>query len=293
MRILITGCKGQLGTEIAKQIAEGHSEIGPIPKMYHNATVVGVDMDDFDLSDKSAVKKNLHDGSYDIVFNCAAFTNVNACESSQDTAYAANALAIRNLAEVCESTATKLVHVSTDYVFSGDATEPYREYDIPSPVTVYGKTKLAGEICLRERCRRHFILRTAWLYGYNGNNFVRTMVRLAKEKGEIRVVNDQFGNPTSAADLAHHMLEVAQGNRYGVYHCTNNGVCSWYDFACEIIRLSGIPCRVIPITTAEYPTPAHRPAYSALDNMMLRLTCGDQMRDWKDALAEFMSKATF
>ncbi len=293
MRILITGCKGQLGTEIAKQIAQMKSEIGPIPKCYQNATVVGVDLDDFDLSDKDAVQSYLDDGSYDVVFNCAAFTNVDACETKQDVAYAANALAIRNLAEVCEATATKLVHVSTDYVFPGNGTEPYREYDAPAPVTVYGKTKLAGETFIRERCRRHFVVRTAWLYGYNGNNFVKAILRKAKETGALKVVSDQVGNPTSAADLAHHLLEIAQGNRYGVYHCTNNGICSWYDFAVEIVRLSGIQAEVTPCTTADYPAAASRPAYSALDNMMLRLTTGDHMRDWKDALKEYMSKVEF
>ncbi len=291
MRILITGCKGQLGTELTKQIAQRCSEIGPVPKCYHNATVVGVDMQDFDLSDKRAVKEALHGGSFDVVFNCAAYTNVDGCETNQDTAYAANALAIRNLAEVCESTATKLVHVSTDYVFAGDNTEPYREYDEPAPVTVYGKTKLAGERFIRECCSRYFVVRTAWLYGYNGSNFVRAIVRKARETGAVTVVNDQLGNPTSAADLAHHLLEIAQGNRYGVYHCTNNGVCSWYDFAKEIVSLAGIACEVTPCTTAEYPSAAKRPAYSALDNMMLRLTSGDHMRSWQDALRTFMENA--
>ncbi len=293
MRILITGCKGQLGTELQKQLREGHSEIGDIPKCYHNATVVGVDLDDFDLSDKESVKRNLHDGSYDLVVNCAAYTNVDGCETNQDTAYAANALAIRNLAESCESTATKLVHISTDYVFGGDAKEPYREYDLPAPVTAYGKTKLAGETMLRERCRRHFIVRTSWLYGLNGNNFVKAILRKARQTGAVTVVNDQFGNPTSAADLAHHILEIAQGNRYGLYHCTNNGVCSWFDFAREILRLSGLDATVTPCTTAEYPSAAHRPAYSALDNMMLRLTSGDHMRPWQDALADYMRKVEY
>lgn len=290
MRILVTGCKGQLGSEIIKQLKAKKSEIGPIPKCYTNATVVGVDINDFDLSDKQLVKENLRSGSYDIVFNCAAFTNVNACETNQDTAFAANALAIRNLAEVCENTATKLVHVSTDYVFAGNASEPYREYDEPQPVTIYGKTKLAGERYVQERCRRHFVVRTAWLYGYNGNNFVKTIMRNAKEKGQLKVVNDQFGNPTSAVDLAHHLLEIAHGNRYGVYHCTNNGVCSWYDFAKTIVELAGIDCVVEPCTTDEFPTDAKRPAYSALDNMMLRLTSGDHMREWQAALKEFISK---
>ncbi|MEG0751286.1 MAG: dTDP-4-dehydrorhamnose reductase [Oscillospiraceae bacterium] len=289
MRILITGCRGQLGSELQKQLAAGHSEIGELPNCYESADVTAVDIDSFDLSDKDAVTRCLSEGSFDIAINCAAYTNVNGCESHADAAFAANALAVRNLAEACEKTDTKLAHVSTDYVFPGDASEPYREYDLPSPVTVYGKTKLAGERSASERCRRHFIIRTAWLYGYCGNNFVRTIIKNAREKGELKVVNDQLGNPTSAADLAHHILKIASGNIYGTYHCTNNGICSWYDFASEIVRLAKIDCAVLPCTTAEYPTPAHRPAFSALDNMMLRLTVGDEMREWQTALAEFIS----
>ncbi len=288
MRILITGCMGQLGSELQKQIKQGHSEIGPIPEVYKNASVTAVDLKDFDLADKQSVHSCLDEGSYDVVLNCAAYTNVDMCESNPDVAYAANALAVNNLAECCEQTRTKLLHVSTDYVFPGNATEPRREYDSPAPLTVYGKTKLAGERCVTERCASHFVVRTAWLYGYNGNNFVKAIMKKAREEGKCTVVNDQLGNPTSAADLAHHILKIAATDRYGIYHCTNNGVCSWYDFACEIVRLAGIDAQVVPCTTAEYPRPAHRPAYSALDNMMLRCTCGDEMRDWQDALAQYI-----
>ncbi|MDO4565898.1 MAG: dTDP-4-dehydrorhamnose reductase [Oscillospiraceae bacterium] len=289
MRILITGCRGQLGTELQRQLAEGGSALGPLEERLQNSDVTAVDIDSFDLADREAVLAFLDEGSYDMVINCAAFTNVNACESEQDAAFAANALGPRNLAEACASTSTALMHVSTDYVFDGLASEPYREYDLPSPITVYGKTKLAGELAVRERCANHYIIRTAWLYGAKGTNFVKTILKLAREKDEIKVVNDQLGNPTNAVDLAHHMLKIAPSSRYGVYHCTGAGVCSWYDFASEIVRLSGLECRVIPCTTEEYPTPAKRPAFSALDNMMLRLTAGDEMRGWREALADYMA----
>ena len=288
MRILITGCRGQLGTELQKQLKNGGSALGAMPDCFANAEVVAVDIDDFDLSDRRAVVSFLEKGSFDVVINCAAFTNVNGCESQQDSAFAANVLGPRNLAEGCADTHTALVHVSTDYVFAGDATEPYREYDPTGPVTVYGKTKLAGENAVRELCREHYIVRTAWLYGEHGGNFVKTIIKNAREKGALKVVNDQFGNPTNAEDLAHHILKIIAGGNYGTYHCTGSGICSWYDFAKEIVTLAGIDCTVAPCTTDEYPTPARRPAYSALDNMMLRLTVGDEMRDWHDAIKSYI-----
>ena len=209
MRILITGSKGQLGTELQKQLALGRSELGPIPAIYQNATVIPIDIDELDLSDRAATFAELRNRSLDLVINCAAYTNVDGCETDADTAYGANALAARNLADVCEATSTKLVHVSTDYVFRGDASVPYREYDLPDPQTVYGKTKLAGENFVRERCRRHYIIRTSWLYGYNGKNFVKTILNAARQRGKVTVVNDQIGNPTSAVDLAHAILMAA------------------------------------------------------------------------------------
>ena len=287
MKILVTGCNGQLGSELLKQIQNGRSEIGPIPEAYKSAEVRGVDLADFDLSDRAAVFRELAAG-YDLVINCAAYTNVNGCETDYEGAFKGNTLAPAYLAAACEETGAKFVHVSTDYVFSGDADTPYKEFDPIAPQSAYGKTKAAGEQAVRENCRRAFIVRTSWLYGYNGNNFVKTMRRLAKERGSVTVVNDQLGNPTSAADVAHHILLLGLTDLYGTYHCTNNGVCSWYDFACEIIRLSGIDAAVNPCTTDEFPTPTKRPAYSALDNMALRLSVGDHMRPWQDALVTYI-----
>ena len=173
-------------------------------------------------------------------------------------------------------------------MFRGDERRPRREYDLPDPVSAYGKTKLAGEEYVRRFADRYFIIRTAWLYGYRGKNFVKTMVRLCRERGGAMVVNDQHGTPTNAADLSHHILKVACTEEYGTYHCTGNGdECTWYDFACEIARLAGYEGAIRPCTSEEYPSPTKRPEYSNLDNMMLRLTCGDEMRDWKEALETF------
>ncbi len=289
MKLLITGCNGQLGRELFKQLKNGYAELGSIPERFAGAKVTGVDLDDYDLADRRAVREHILDEEFDVVINCAAYTNVDGCETEQDAAYKANVIAVRNLAEACDDAGAKLVHVSTDYVFSGDACAPYREYDLPNPQSVYGKTKLAGEQAVRESCRRHFIVRTQWLYGYYGRNFVKTIMNAARINGAVKVVNDQFGCPTNAVDLAYHLLRVAAGNRYGVYHCVNQGVTTWYAFTQEILRLAGINATVTPCTTDEFPHVANRPAYSPLDNMMLRLTVGDEMRRWQDALAMFLA----
>ena len=191
-----------------------------------------------------------------------------------------------------EEIGAKLVHVSTDYVFSGDAAQPVWEYDLPAPRSVYGKTKLLGEQYVQQFCTHYLIVRTAWLYGYAGNNFVKTILRLARQNGGVTVVDDQLGNPTNAADLAHEILNLLVTKEYGVYHCTGEGVCSWCEFAAEIIRLSGIPATVTPCTTEQFIAGAKkqiapRPAYSALENAMLKATIGNEMRDWKTALACF------
>lgn len=290
MRLLVTGSNGQLGTELQRQIAAMGCSLGALPDIYGIASVDAIDIDTLDLTDRAAVLDYIQVGGYDIVFNCAAFTNVDGCENDPKTAFLANALAPRYVAEACALVGAKLVHVSTDYVFSGEASAPYCEYDLPAPNTQYGKTKLLGEQYVREGCERYFIVRTAWLYGLNGNNFVKTIVKLAREKGAVRVVSDQLGNPTSAVDLAYHILRLAVGENYGVYHCTNNGVCSWFDFAAECIKLAGIEADVAPCTTAEFPRPAPRPAYSALENRMLQCTIGDEMRPWQLAIGEYINQ---
>lgn len=291
MNILITGGKGQLASEIKTIIETGRAEIGPIE--LNNAKTEFVDVDELDITNLDAVRSYINDFKADVVVNCAAYTNVDGCESNLDAAFKVNAIGPRNLAIACEEVGAKLLHVSTDYVFSGeDAAAPRKEFDETKPVSAYGTTKLLGEQYVRDFCSRYYIVRTAWLYGYNGHNFVYTMMKLAKANDSITVVNDQRGNPTNANDLAYHILKLIKTDEYGVYHCTGEGECSWYDFASKIIALSGENCTVNPCTSqeykAKYPSSADRPAYSSLDNMMLRATVGNEMRDWQTAIETFM-----
>lgn len=290
MDILITGAAGQLGSELQKQLATGQCALGRLPDILRGAMVTAVDIEDADLSRLSEVRALIHEARPSIVLNCAAFTNVDACETERDKAFAANALAPRNLAMACEEAGARLVHVSTDYVFQGTGDRPFAECDPTGPQTAYGTTKLMGEEYVRAFSSRWFIVRTAWLYGLKGNNFVKTIMKLAREKGQLSVVNDQLGNPTNAEDLAYHMLKIAATEEYGLYHCTGKGVCSWYDFAVEIVRLAGIEATTAPVDTDASARPARRPAYSALDHTMLRLTVGDEMRPWQEALADYIGQ---
>ena len=293
MKILITGSNGQLGNELQKIVSTGKAEIGAVSEEIKNAEVFAMDVDILDITNLEQVKKVLNEVKPDVVINCAAATNVDGCEANQDLAFKINSLGPRNLAMVAEELGAKIVQVSTDYVFSGVGEAPLKECDLVAPVSVYGKTKLLGEEFVRDFSTKYYIVRTAWLYGYVGHNFVYTMMKLGKDRDTLNVVNDQLGNPTHANDLAYHILKLIQTEEYGVYHCTGKGECSWYNFASEIMKLSGRNCTVNPCTSEEYksmyPNSADRPAYSSLDNMMLRCTIGDEMRDWKDALKIFMN----
>ena len=293
MKILITGSNGQLGNELQDIIRKGRAEIGAVSETIKNAEVLAVDVDKLDITDLKQVKKVLTDEKPNVVINCAAATNVDGCESNEDFAFRVNALGPRNLAMACNEIGAKLVQVSTDYVFSGKGSTPLNESYVPSPVSSYGRTKLLGEKYVEEFCKKNFIVRTAWLYGRVGHNFVYTMMKLGKEKDAITVVNDQRGNPTNANDLAYHILRLIETEEYGIYHCTGKGECSWYDFAKRIIELSGGKCKVNSCTSEEYktkinPNSADRPGYSSLDNMMLRNTIGDDMRNWEDAIKSFV-----
>lgn len=292
MRILITGSNGQLGTELRRILAQGWSALGEVPPLFLGAEVRGVDLPEWDLSRQEDALLLARDFAPDVIFHCAAFTAVDRCETDPDAAFRGNALAARNIAIAAESIGAKLVHVSTDYVFDGHADAPIEEWALPGPQSVYGHTKRLGEQYVQAFCSRWFILRTAWLYGRTGGNFVRTMLRLGREKDEITVVDDQIGNPTNAEDLAHHALRIAATGEYGLYHVTGKGICSWYEFAGEIMRLAGLPCAVKPVTTAAYLAGktgiAPRPAYSALAHRMLEHTVGDAMRPWQEALADYL-----
>ena len=293
MKILITGANGQLGTELQHVLHDMRAEIGPLPADYRDAEVVALDSEGLDITDENAVASELSKG-YDLVINAAAYTNVDGCESNVEAADAVNHLGPAHLARACEEHGAKLVQVSTDYVFPGTEEGERVETDPVKSISAYGRTKLAGEEAVKELCSRYFIVRTAWLYGYKGNNFAKTMIRLAKKFGKISVVADQFGNPTNANDLAYEILKLALTQEYGVYHCTNNGTCSWFDFACAVVDLAGIPCEKEPLTSVEYkqrfPQSADRPHFSSLKNAHLEATIGDEMRPWKEAVKTYMER---
>ena len=268
MKILITGASGQLGTEIQRQLKNGGSALGPVPERLKNATVIATDVNELDITDRDATIAFVRRHQPDTIISCAAFTNVDGCESNPEAAFKVNAIGASNLAQAAERINARLIHVSTDYVFRGEGNKPLDESERVDPKSVYGKTKALGEEYVKNFCHRYFIVRTAWLYGYAGKNFVKTIVNAGKKFGKLTVVNDQLGNPTNAEDLAHHLLKMVVSKEYGVYHCTGEGVCSWYDFAVEIMRLSGVGAEVAPCTSDEYaaahPEAARRPAWSAL-----------------------------
>ena len=288
MKILITGAKGQLGNELTAILGAQHSEIGAIDTQYENCEVIPADVDTLDITNTDNVISFLEKTQPDIVINCAAMTDVDGCETNFELAMKVNALGPLNLAKACNKIGAKLVHISTDYVFAGNGSHPYCEWDICAPNSIYGKSKFLGEQYVREQTSRYFIVRTAWLYGYIGKNFVKTILNLAKGKDQIKVVNDQIGNPTNANDLAHHILKIALTDNYGIYHCTGAGEASWFDFASLIVEYAHLNCKVLPCSTDEFPRPAKRPQYSSLENLMLRCTVGNEMRPWQDALLSYI-----
>jgi len=275
-KIIVTGCNGQLGRAL-NEVYAGSSEI----------ECVNTDVAELDITDIDAVMKLAREVKPYAIVNCAAHTNVNACESQVDSAYRINAIGPRNLSIAATEMGAKLIQISTDYVFPGDGTRPYTEFDAVGPQSVYGASKLAGENFVKDFAKDYFIIRTAWLYG-DGNNFVKTMLKLAETNDTVSVVMDQVGTPTSAKELAKAIAYLLPTENYGVFHGTCEGDCSWADFAEEIFRLAGRKTQVKRITTDEYPTPAKRPAYSILDNYMLRLTTDYQFADWHDAIVEYM-----
>lgn len=275
-KLIITGCNGQLGRAI-RVLLKDSTEY----------ECVNTDVDELDITDIDAVMRFVNEIKPYAVINCAAYTAVDKCETDQEAAFRINAIGPRNLAIAATSVNAKLVHISTDYVFSGDSSTPYVETDIPGPRTAYGSTKLAGEQFVQQFSERYFIIRTAWLYG-DGKNFVKTMLRLSEDHDVITVVNDQFGSPTSASELAKAILCLLPTDNYGLFHGTCEGSCSWADFAAEIFRLACKKTVVKPVTTEEYNAPAPRPKYSILENRMFKLTTNFMFADWHDAIAEYM-----
>lgn len=281
MNILITGCNGQLGNEIQLLQAQ-----------YAQHTWLNTDVNELDITDKTAIERFVEANEIDGIVNCAAYTAVDKAESDPQLARKLNADAPAFLAEAVAKRDGWMVQVSTDYVFNGTKHTPYVETDEPCPNSIYGQTKLEGEQAVSKLCTNAMIIRTAWLYSEFGNNFVKTMIRLGREREQLGVIFDQVGTPTYAHDLATAiMTAIDKGIKPGVYHFSNEGVTSWYDFTKSIHRLAGInTCQVSPLHTAEYPTPACRPAYSVLDKTKIKAAYGIEIPHWEESLAKCIAK---
>jgi dTDP-4-dehydrorhamnose reductase len=282
MKVLLIGANGQLGSELCVAL-----------KKYD---LIALTDKDIDITDIDSVFQICHKHKPEIIINTAAYVRVDDCEDNVDLAFKVNALGARNVAVAAQELGAAIVQLSTDYVFGVDKnrTRPYTEFDRPAPISIYGESKLAGEKYVQHLCSKHFLVRTSALFGRagsmgKGGNFVETMIKLAQEKDELRVVNDQVFSPTYAVDLADKISKLIKTKYYGVFHITNSGTCSWYDFACEILKLTGFRTRVMPISTMECPQKAERPRYSVLDNYQLKLLGMRDMREWKDALQDYIS----
>jgi dTDP-4-dehydrorhamnose reductase len=275
MKILVTGARGMLGTDLCAELAKKHA-------------VTGLDIEDADLT-KPASIGILASHRPEAMIHTAAMANVDGCERDPDAAYAVNTLGTRHAALACQRLGIPLLYVSTDFVFDGSKREPYYEWDQLNPLGHYGRSKLAGERVVLELLPRHFIVRTSWLFGRHGKNFVSTILNKAGETGEVKVVDDQCGSPTYAPDLSAAMARLIESPYYGTYHLTNGGSCTWHAFASEAVRLKGIKANVLPISSADYPTPTTRPAYSVLNNFCWERTFGQPLRPWQDALKDYLS----
>ncbi len=283
--ILITGSNGQLGNEIKLLVSS-----------LSNANFLFHDIDTLDITNYEALSVFCQKHKPDIIVNCAAYTAVDKAESEEEKAFLINNTAVENIAKIVSQYSAKVIHISTDYIFDGSSNKPYEETDATNPVSVYGKSKLAGEKHL-ETLSNAVIIRTAWLYSSFGNNFLKTMIRLGKEKKELKVVFDQIGTPTYASDLAQAIIVIINQTlknpsefKAGIYHYANEGVCSWYDFASEIMQQCKLNCRICPIETSEYPTPAKRPAFSVLNKSKIKKVYNISIPWWKDSLSLCLEK---
>lgn len=278
MRILVTGAKGQLGIDVLKRLRSMKVDCR------------GVDAEDFDLTDENAVMQAVCAYHPDAIIHCAAYTAVDRAETEPQVCCQVNGMGTLNLVRAALRVDAKLLYVSTDYVFHGNGSEPFETTDRKQPLNIYGLSKLQGEEAVLSLMTRCFVVRTSWVFGANGGNFVKTMLRLGSEKREVSVVSDQIGSPTYTVDLAKLICDMIRTNRFGVYHATNEGYCSWADFAQEIMLLAGKKCRVKPVTTAAYASPTHRPLNSRLSKSSLDQAGFDRLPDWENALARCIAE---
>lgn len=275
MVVLVTGGHGQLGQALQHVAPE-----------FTGVEFLFTDFAEVNILDKANLDSYFADKKPDFCINAAAYTAVDKAESEPEKSFEINVTGAKNLAEVCEKYGTTLVHISTDFVFDGNKNTPYTEDDATHPQSVYGKTKRDGEIAIAQTLKKHYIVRTSWLYSQFANNFMKTMLRLAGERSSLGVVSDQIGTPTHAVDLARAILQIITSGKeaYGIYHFSNEGVASWYDFAKKIFEVNNVSIDLQPIPTSAYPTPAARPAYSVLDKSRIKEVFGIEVKDWKEAL---------
>lgn len=276
MKVLVTGVGGQLGYDVIKELEK------------RDIDCVGADRAEFDITDFVASRKFITDYMPDAVIHCSAYTAVDKAEDESELCYLVNAIGTENIAKICKEIDAKMIYISTDYVFNGTKDGYYNVDDIPKPINVYGKTKFSGEKAVQEILYKYFIVRISWVFGINGNNFVKTMLRLGRERDELNVVADQIGSPTYTADLAPLLVDMVQTDKYGVYHATNEGECSWAEFAEEIFKVASLNVKVNHITTAEYPTKAKRPMNSRLEKNKLIDYSFKPLPVWQEALNRYI-----
>lgn len=281
MRVFVTGVKGQLGydvmNELEKQGLEG----------------IGVDIDEMDITDADQVNKVIKEAAPDAVIHCAAYTAVDAAEDNEEICRKVNAQGTENIAKVCEELDIKMMYISTDYVFNGQGERPWEPDDEREPLNVYGQTKYEGELAIEEHVKKFFTVRIAWVFGVNGKNFIKTMLNLGKTHDHLTVVNDQTGSPTYTYDLARLLVDMIQTDKYGRYHATNEGICTWYEFACEIFKQAGMDVSVAPVSSDEYPAKAKRPSNSRMDKSKLTANGFQPLPTWQDALSRYLKEIDY
>ena len=277
MRVLVTGVKGQLGYDVMNELAgRGHEGIG-------------VDIQEMDITDAASVEKVITEAAPDAVIHCAAYTAVDAAEDNVDLCRRVNAGGTENISRVCKALNCKMMYISTDYVFNGQGTRPWEPDDKREPLNVYGQTKYEGELAV-ETLEKFFLVRIAWVFGVNGKNFIKTMLNLGKTRDHLTVVADQIGSPTYTYDLARLLVDMIETDRYGRYHATNEGLCSWYEFACEIFKQAGMNVTVSPVTSDQYPAKAKRPMNSRMDKSKLDEMGFKRLPSWQDALGRYLKE---
>lgn len=276
MRILVTGVKGQLGYDVVNELEKrGH-------------TAIGVDIDEMDITDAEAVDRVITEADVEAVIHCAAYTAVDAAEDNLELCRKVNATGTENIAKVCKKLDLKMVYISTDYVFDGEGERPWEPDDRRDPLNAYGIGKYEGELAVEENLEKYFIIRIAWVFGVNGKNFIKTMLKLGETRDEVSVVNDQIGSPTYTYDLARLIVDMVDTEKYGRYHATNEGFCSWYEFACEIFRQAGMNVKVNPVTSDEFPAKAKRPHNSRMSKEKLSENGFERLPSWQDALKRYL-----